>query len=78
MKYIFMLNFSSTIIAAITLREAAGILTQKYEVNELSYIVMHGSHKRLVSEISTCCPLGFGTPRLLEKWIFEYTYDMKR
>ena len=62
-----MLNFSSAIIAVITLLEAAGILTQRYEVNDLSNIVMHGSHKCLVVEISTCCLLDFGAPRLLEK-----------
>ena len=78
MKYTFLLYFSSAIIAAITLRHAASILTQKYEANGLSNIVMHGSHKRLVVEISTCCPLDFGAPRLLEKWTFEYTFDMKR
>ena len=47
-----MLNFSSAIIVAITSREAANLLNQKYEANDLSNVVMHGSHKRLVIEIS--------------------------
>ena len=73
-----MLNFSSAIIAAITSREAAGLLNQRYEVNDLSNIVMHGGHKRLVMEISTYRVLDFGAPRLLEKLVFKYTYDIKR
>ena len=73
-----MLNFSSPVIAVMTLLEAAGLSNQKYKVNNVSNIVMHGSHKRLVIEISTCYLLDFGTPRLLEKWTFEYTCDMKR
>ena len=78
MKYIFMLKFSSAIIAVITLLDAAGILIQTYGVNDLSNNAMHGGHTCLTVEISTCCPLDFGCPRLLEKWTFQYTYDMKR
>ena len=73
-----MLNFSSGIIAAITSLQPAGILIQRYAVNLLSNNVVHGNHKRLVIEISTCYPLDFGTPRQLEKWTFKYTYDMER